>query len=211
MKTLLQCDFDGSITIKDASFFLLDEYASGDWRSLFQDYKEGRISVGEFNTRAFAMVKADEATLTRTLQGKVQVRRGFPRMVSYCKERGFRLVIVSNGLEFYIREVLKKFGLDNLEIHAAKTEFHPDGLRVQYLGPEGEPLDIGLKETYIKMYLRQGYRVLYVGNGDSDVAAAALAYKTFATGDLLKYFQENNIPCEPFEDLSDIIEAMKLL
>jgi len=73
MKTLVQCDFDGTITEKDASFLLLDAFAQGDWRRLLRDYKEHKISVGEFNTRAFAMVKADKATLLEALKGKVKI------------------------------------------------------------------------------------------------------------------------------------------
>ncbi len=167
--------------------------------------------MGEFNTRAFAMVKADQDALTRTLKGKVRLRQGLSQMVSYCQERNIRIVIVSNGLEFYIREVLKEVNLDNLEIHAAKTEFSPDGLRVQYLGPNDEPLDKDLKEKYIKMYLSQGYRVLYVGNGDSDIAAATHAHKVFATGDLLKHLKERGIPCDPFKTLDDITGVLKSL
>ena len=44
MKTLVQCDFDGTVTEEDVSFFLLDTFAQGDWRRLLQEYKEGKIS-----------------------------------------------------------------------------------------------------------------------------------------------------------------------
>ena len=59
MKTLVQCDFDGTITEEDMGFLLLDSFASKDWRRLLTEYREGRMSVGRFNTKAFAMVKAD--------------------------------------------------------------------------------------------------------------------------------------------------------
>jgi len=100
VKTLVQCDFDGTVTEEDASFFLLDTFAQGDWRRLLQDYREHRISVGEFTTRAFAMVKADRHTLLEALKGEVKVRAGFHELVNYCLKKGFRLVIVSNGLDF---------------------------------------------------------------------------------------------------------------
>jgi len=38
MKTMVQCDFDGTITEEDVSFFLLDTFADGDWRQLWKDY-----------------------------------------------------------------------------------------------------------------------------------------------------------------------------
>jgi 2-hydroxy-3-keto-5-methylthiopentenyl-1-phosphate phosphatase len=209
MKTLVQCDFDGTVTEEDTSFFLLDAFAQGDWRRLLREYKEHRISVGEFNTRAFAMVKADKPTLLEALKGEVKVRAGFHELVNYCLKKGFRLVIVSNGLDFYIKAVLKELGLDNIEVHAAQASFHPEGMKVQYVGPDGKRLDDGFKEAYSKSFLKLGYRVIYIGNGDSDVAPAKYAHHVFATGDLLAYCRENNLKYKPFETFLDAVRDLE--
>jgi len=211
MKTLVQCDFDGTVTEEDTSFFLLDAFAQGDWRRLLREYKEHRISVGEFNTKAFAMVKADKPTLLEALEGKIKVRAGFHELVNYCRRRGFRFVIVSNGLDFYIEATLKDLGLKNIEVHAAKACFHPEGMEVQYVGPDGKRLDDGVKEAYTKSFLKLGYRVIYVGNGDSDFAPAKYAHHVFATGELLAYCRENNLNYKPFENFIDIVRYIDLL
>ena len=211
MKTLVQCDFDGTITEEDASFFLLDAFAQGDWRRLLREYKEHRISVGEFNTRAFAMVKADRPALLEAIKDKVRMRAGFHELVACCSRRGFRLVIVSNGLDFYIKAILKDSGLENIEMHAAETRFHPEGMRVRYVDPFGNQLDDGLKEAYIKSFLDQGCRVIYVGNGDSDIVPAKYAHQIFATGELLAYCKENDLKCKLFNDLTDVVTALELL
>jgi 2-hydroxy-3-keto-5-methylthiopentenyl-1-phosphate phosphatase len=209
MKTLVQCDFDGTITEEDISFLLLDTFAQGDWRRLLQKYKEGRISVGEFNTRAFAMVKADKDRLLEALEGSVKVRAGFDGLVNYCLLQGFRLVIVSNGVDFYIKAVLKGLGLKDLEVHAAKASFHPEGMKVQYVGPDGKRLEDGFKEAYIQSFLKLGYRVIYIGNGDSDAAPARYAHHVFATGDLLAYNKENNLHFGPFNDFRDVVKDLE--
>jgi 2-hydroxy-3-keto-5-methylthiopentenyl-1-phosphate phosphatase len=211
VKTLVQCDFDGTVTEEDASFFLLDAFAQGDWRRLLRDYREHRISVGEFNTRAFAMVKADRHTLLEALKGEVKVRAGFHKLVNYCLKKGFRLVIVSNGLDFYIRAVLKDLGLGNIEMHAAQASFHPEGMKVQYVGPDGERLEDGFKEAYTQSFLKLGYRVIYVGNGDSDIAPAKYAHYVFATGDLLAYCRENNLKYKPFETFMDVVRELNFM
>jgi len=211
MKTLIQCDFDGTITEEDTSFFLLDSFARGDWRKLLQEYKEHKISVGQFNTRAFAMVKADKPTLLEVIKGKAKICQGFHELVSYCKKRDSRLVIVSNGLEFYIKAILKEIGLENIEVYAAQSSFHPEGMKVQYIGPDGNQLDDGLKEAYIKSFLRQGYSVVYIGNGDSDITPAKYAHHVFARGELLTYCKKNNLKCKPFNDFADVIRALELL
>ena len=211
MKTLVQCDFDGTVTEEDASFFILDAFAQGDWRRLLREYKEHRISVGEFNTKAFAMVKDDKPTLLEALKGKVKVRTGLHELVNYCLKKGFRFVIVSNGLDFYIKAVLKDLGLENIEVHAAQASFHPEGMKVQYVGPDGERLEDGFKEAYIKSFLKLGYRVIYMGNGDSDVAPVKYAHHVFATGELLAYCRENNLKYKPFENFIDVVRDIDLL
>ena len=211
MKTLVQCDFDGTITEEDASFFLLDAFAQGDWRRLLREYKDHRISVGEFNTKAFAMVKDDKPTLLEVLKGKVKVRAGFHELVNYCLKKDFRLVIVSNGLDFYIKAVLKDLGLESIEVHAAQASFHPEGMKVQYVGPDGERLEDDFKEAYIKSFLKLGYRVIYIGNGDSDFAPAKYAHYVFATGDLLAYCKDNNLKYKPFENFIDVVRDIGLL
>jgi 2-hydroxy-3-keto-5-methylthiopentenyl-1-phosphate phosphatase len=211
VKTLVQCDFDGTITEEDISFFLLDAFAQADWRRLLREYKEHKISVGEFNTRAFAMVKADRHTLLEALKGEVKVRAGFRELVNYCLKKGFRLVIVSNGLDFYIRAVLKDLELRNIEMHAAQASFHPEGMKVQYVGPDGKRLEDGFKEAYTRSFLKLGYRVIYVGNGDSDIAPTKYAHYVFATGDLLAYCRENNLKYKPFETFTDVVRELNSL
>jgi 2-hydroxy-3-keto-5-methylthiopentenyl-1-phosphate phosphatase len=211
MKTLIQCDFDGTVTEEDTSFFLLDAFAQGDWRRLLREYKEHRISVGEFNTKAFAMVKDGKSTLLEELKGRVKVRAGFHELVNYCLNTGYRLVIVSNGLDFYIKAVLKDLALDSIEVHAAQTSFLSEGMKVQYVGPDGKKLEEDFKEAYIKSFLKLGYKVIYVGNGDSDFAPARYAHYIFATGELLAYCRENNLKHEPFENFIDIVRYIDLL
>ena len=211
MKILVQCDFDGTITEEDTSFFLLDAFAQGDWRRLLREYKEHRISVGEFNTKAFAMVKADKATLLGALKGKIKVRTGFHELVNYCRRRGFRLVIVSNGLDFYIEATLKDIGLENIEVHAAQASFHTEGMKVQYVGPDGKRLADGFKEAYTKSLLKLGCTVIYMGNGDSDVAPAKYAHHVFATGELLAYCRENNLSYKPFDNFVEVVRHIDLL
>jgi 2-hydroxy-3-keto-5-methylthiopentenyl-1-phosphate phosphatase len=208
---IIQCDFDGTITEEDVSFMLLDAFAQGDWRKMFQQYRESKISVGDFNTRAFAMVKASRGELVAVARSKVRVRDGLHNLVSYCQRRGFRFVIVSNGLDFYIRSILKDVGLDNIKFYAAKTRFSRDGLKVQYIGPEGIPLMSDFKEAYARVFLKRGDRLVYVGNGPSDIAPAVLAHHVFARDGLLDGCREINIKCTPFNDLNDIVRGLESL
>ena len=211
VKALIQCDFDGTITEEDVSFLLLDAFADGDWRQLFTQYREGKISVNHFNTHAFAMVKADRQTLLKFAEGKVKIRAGVHELITYCHRNDFRFVIVSNGLGFYIEAVLRDIGVENVEVFAAQTRFSPNGVEAWYIGPEGNQLESGFKEAYIRLFLSRGYRVVYVGNGISDVSPARQAHYIFATSELLNHCKELNLNCIPFADLNDIVKNLELL
>ena len=212
MKTLVQSDFDGTITEEDAGFHLLDAFADGDWRHLLRQYRERKISVNHFNTRAFAMIKADKQTLLDFLKDKVKVRDGFHQLVACCRSKGFQLVIVSNGLDFYIKAILNELGLENIKVFAAQTQFGAKGIETKYIGPEGNQLEDNFKEAYTRSFLKEGYRVIYIGNGFSDFSPAKEAHHIFATGELLTYCcKDTNLNCTPFADLTDIVKGLELL
>jgi len=211
MKTLVQCDFDGTITEEDMGFLLLDSFGSEDWRRLLTEYREGRMSVGRFNTRAFAMIKADRQTLLKFVRSRVKIRAGFQKLLDCCRQRGFRFVIVSNGLVFYIEAILRDIGIDNIDILAAQTHFTPEGIEAKYIGPEGKEIQDGFKEAYTGLFLSRGYRVVYIGNGISDTSPAKRAQHIFATGELLAYCKETKLNCTPFTDLNDVVRGLELL
>jgi 2-hydroxy-3-keto-5-methylthiopentenyl-1-phosphate phosphatase len=211
MAMIVQCDFDGTITVDDIGFFLLDTFAAKQWRDWLELYHNDQISVGEFNSRAFATVRAAKEEMLEATLNKAKLRDGFTELVDYCRENGHRLAIVSNGLDFYIASILKNAGLGDLEAHAARTWFRPGGLEVRYIGPDGVPLDNDFKAAYTRLFQEQGYQVAYVGNGPSDINPASLSQHIFARDELLEYCQEKSLPCQPFEDFNDVIRELESL
>jgi 2-hydroxy-3-keto-5-methylthiopentenyl-1-phosphate phosphatase len=211
MTTVVQCDFDGTVTQEDMGFFLLDTFAQKEWRNWLELYRSDKITVGEFNSRAFAMVRAAKEELLEATLSQVKLREGFPELVGYCRQKGLRLVVVSNGLDFYIASILNYAGLGDVEAHAARTWFRPGRLEVKYIGPDGVPLDSDFKAAYTRLFLKEGYRVAYVGNGPSDINPASLCQHIFARDGLLEYCQEKRLPCQPFEDFHDVIRELAAL
>jgi 2-hydroxy-3-keto-5-methylthiopentenyl-1-phosphate phosphatase len=143
---------------------------------------------------------------------EAEVREGFFRLVDYSKKQGFRLAIVSNGLDFYIEEFFSYLGLNEMEIHAASTRFTDDGIDTFYEGPDGRVMMQGFKEAYARLFLDDGSkRLIYIGNGSSDYQAARLADYAFATGPLVDYCTERKMDCIPFESMDEIIAKLKEL
>jgi len=211
MKIALQCDFDGTVTEEDVSFLLLDTYVGSQWREYLKEYIEGRIPVGTFNKKVLGMMKADRQTMTDLVlnSDRVKIRPGFRELVDYCSRKDYKFVIVSNGLTFYIEAILENLGINGLEVHAAENYFSPDGMEVRYAGPDGTEMEVGYKEAYTELLEKQGYSIVYIGNGVSDIFSSRRAIKVFATGDLLEKCREENLACTPFNDFHDVIRGLE--
>jgi 2-hydroxy-3-keto-5-methylthiopentenyl-1-phosphate phosphatase len=211
MKTLVQCDFDGTITEVDASFLLLDAFAREDWRQFLREYREGKISVGDFNKRAFALVSASKQELLQFITREVKIRPGFHELIAYCRRMGFKFVIVSNGMDFYIKRILQDISVDGIEVFAAQARFHPEGIEAIYIGPDDIELESNFKEAHLRSFLRDGYRIIYVGDGISDISPARLAHHIFARGELLAHCERNGLKYTAFADFNDVIGGLELL
>jgi len=213
MKIAVQIDFDGTVTEEDVSFLLLDTYVGPRWREYLKEYTAGKIPVGTFNKKVFGMMKADRHTMTELVltSDRVRIRPGFRELVDYCSQKGYKVVIVSNGLTFYIEVLLDRLGIDGIDIYAAENEFSPDGMKVRYVGPDGTEKEAGFKEAYTELLVKQGYNVVYVGNGVSDIFPSRMAIKVFATGDLLERCREEKLECTPFNDLNDVVRGLENL
>lgn len=208
---IIQCDFDGTLTKEDVSFMLLDACANGDWRSILTEYQQGKISVGRFNTEAFKMVKQDRQTLVKLVREKAAIRPGIAKLVESCRNKGFRFIIVSNGLDFYIKTILEDLGVADVEVVAARTTFGQGSVDARYFDPNGQELHNGFKETYTRHFLKNSSGVIYIGNGPSDIPSAELSEYVFATDGLLKHYQKRGDGYTPFETLEDIVRGIEAL
>jgi len=166
------------------------------------------MSVGDFNTKVFAMVTASRSTLVDFVRNHARIRPGFNALLDHCKKNGIEFVVVSNGLDFYIDFILTGLGIENIEIIAAKTEFSPKGMKVKYLSPDGSILMDRFKEVYTKLYTDRGHRVIYIGNGLSDFPSARLSARIFARDELIDCCKEAGVSFTPFEDLNDVVKGL---
>ena len=187
----------------------MDQFATKPWRPYWDQYKEGKISVGQFNTTVFSLVTADRQTMVDFVQKNARIRPGLARLLEFCRKKQIEFVITSNGLDFYISFILDGLGMNGTRVIAARTQFDPRGLKVQYIGPDGKELMDKFKETYTRLFLSEGYRVIYIGNGVSDFPSARLSYRVFACQDLLESCKEGKLKCIPFDDMNDVVTGLR--
>ena len=169
-----------------------------------EEYLSGKYSVEESNIRQFALVTASQQEIEDFVLGEIVIRYAFDEFVDYCNGEGIRLVIVSSGLDMYIKPPMKQFGFNHLEVHSGKAAFTGEGIRVEYEDPYGSPITSGFKDSYVGYFKKAGDTVVYVGDGLSDITPATEAHFVIARSTLADHFENNRQPHFKFDTFSDV-------
>lgn len=206
---IVQCDFDDTITEGNVSTAIREAFAPDGWTSMEDEYVAGKYSVEESNIRQFALVTAGEKEIEDFVLGVVVVRYDFDQFVNYCEEGGVRLVIVSSGLDIYIKPTMALLGFDNLEMHSGKAQVTGSGgIKVEYTDPSGTVITQGFKESYLRHFKSAGDTVIYIGDGLSDITPAKEADFVIARSTLEEHFEKNGLPYTSFNTFSDVAKRV---
>ncbi len=209
-KLLIQCDFDGTVIEEDISFLILEHFAKDDWHVFNDQYNAGKINVAEFNDKSFGLVKATYEEQMEFIKGKDQLRPGFKELIYFCKEKNIKFVIVSNGFDFYIEYYFNLLGLQDVEYHAGKVRFNNNRMHIDYINYDGRLLQSGFKDSYTEKFLREGYEIIYVGDGMSDLSPAKKCQTVFACKSLAERCRQADVSFLPFHDFYDVINYLNV-
>ena len=208
---IIQCDFDGTIIGNNLSLLLRETFAQGDWQRIESDYLLGQLTVEQSNRLQFAFIKEPEEKLQEFVRQHIELRPGFVEFVRYCRKSAIPIVIVSSGLDFYIKPVLAQIGTPDLELHCGQTSFGKDGIIVSYYDPEGNIINKGFKRKHLSSLKKRGNNVVYIGDGLSDLEAARQADYVFARDHLWRLLNTKAVACSAFADFYDLLSQVRLL
>ena len=209
MELLVQCDFDDTITVGNVAVALRQALAPEEWRRMEEQYVAGELSVEESNIRQFALVRTTLSELESVVLSEVVIRRGFQEFVGYCHQNAIKLVVVSSGLDLYVRPTLRRLGLADLEAHSATAKVTRSGIQVSYADPSGSSITRGFKEAYLRSFMARGHTVVYIGDGLSDITAALEADYVIARSTLEGAMRARNHPCYSFDDFGDVMSSLE--
>jgi 2,3-diketo-5-methylthio-1-phosphopentane phosphatase len=199
------CDFDGTITKGEVLDMLYRQFAGAECWQLVQRWLRGEISTPDEVRGCFASIKATRLEMEAALD-TVQVDPSFREFVDFCLGRRYRFAVLSDGFQWYIQYILGRYGISGLTIYANQIEFLPDGMRISFPWQSPEtPLRGTSKPAIIRRYQREGCRVVFIGDGPSDIEAAEVAEKVYAKGRLLDYCQKQGIPAIGFTRFADLV------
>jgi 2-hydroxy-3-keto-5-methylthiopentenyl-1-phosphate phosphatase len=205
------CDFDGTIALEDVTDSLLLRFGRPGWDVLEVDWREGRIGSRVCMQWQVALLDCHRDELMDHI-ASIRIDDRFPSFVAALEERGWPLVVVSDGLDMVIAAILQRHGLGRLTVVANRLQsVGPRSWQLDF--PNARPGCIGASGTCKCAWsqppaVAPASRVLMIGDGASDFCVAGRADMTFARKRLLEHCLDNGLRHLPVADFG---QALALL
>lgn len=203
-------DFDGTLVDPNVAIVLVAEFAENGHEVAHEVDRllhEGKIGLREAWQRQAALLPGDRIPeMARYVRANVPLRSGAKTFLATAQRHHLPVTIVSGGLDFYIREVLDREGLD-IPIKSDRLERIPDG-HVRVVHPFGHPTCqlCGICKAAVVTDRTETQRTVFVADGSTDRYGAESADIVFARHRLLEYCRRTGIPVFPFESFEPVTE-----
>lgn len=203
VRVRIYCDFDGTITTEDTTDAVLRALAHPDWERLEADWIEGRLTAAECMRRQVSLIQGDAVAIDAVLE-RIELREGFAQFSRWCDQRGVALVVVSDGVDRFIHQVLQRNGLAGLPVLSNRLVGGPGDWRLEQ---PWSSLTCAAGSGVCKCRItRTSARdeLVYIGDGRSDYCVAGEADLLFARGSLVEHCRASKLEFLPFESFADV-------
>ena len=121
--SIIVCDFDGTITKVDSINDFLERFADKEWLKVEDEWVAGRVGTCDAMRLQFGMIKGMTQEKFDNFFESVEIDLSFKVFYERAKAKGIKVVIVSDGFEYFVKRVLNKYGIDDIEIYSNSFEF----------------------------------------------------------------------------------------
>ena len=204
-KIAVLCDFDGTVAQDDVGDLLFETFAPAEARGAVDEWMRGEISSRQCLEREAAAARCCPTTLKNFLSER-RLDPYFKDFHDFAKQRGIEVVVLSDGLDSYIEQMLIRNGLGGIEFFANRLRIDGESLHVEFPWYDMlECTECGCCKTFHLMrYKEDGYFVVYVGNGLSDRCPCESADLVLAKGELLAHCRAKKIGAVEFKNFRDV-------
>lgn len=208
---MVQCDFDGTISVDDVTDTLLQRFGRPGWQALEDAWEAGEIGSRECMKGQVALLDMSAQELDTHLD-QLAIDPHFPAFVAAAQRRGMLVQVVSDGIDYAIHRVLAAHGLGRLPIlanHLVQTG--PRSWKLQ--SPHASVACVRASgnckcERLAEQQAIHG-KVLFVGDGSSDFCVSGKADFVLAKARLISYCQDKSIAHAPFSDFAQALTLMQ--
>lgn len=207
---VLVSDFDGTLAHPDFYQLVRARLVPDSTPDYWRDYREGAISHFDALKQYFIAAEGGESALEQVLDA-IALPEDLPGLVARLRERGWAVVVVSAGCQWYIDRLLARArcGLPVITNPGAI-----EAGRLVMRRPDSSPFrceENGIdKRAVVEQLVKAGKRVAYCGDGYTDVPAAKLIDEQhrYARADLAEALDQEQLAYHPFSDWRGIVEGL---
>jgi len=205
-------DFDNTITVGDVLDGVIERFSPDEgWRTLEAEWEEGRIGARVCLDGQLRGLRASWPEFERHLDG-VALDPGFNALLELVRRERGQLTVVSDNFDLFVGHILRRSGLADVAFHANHLELAGDRVIPSFPFTNPNCPDCAhCKKTHFIPPNDDGRRVVYIGDGRSDLCPARHADIVFAKASLLAHLHEERIPCMAFDGLTDVTRALQKL
>lgn len=202
------CDFDGTVTLTDVLNKVMRQYGGDGWMELEKLWARKQIGSAECMTRGFELLEIGPAEIDEIIS-TIEIDPHFSEFTEMVTSAGHGLVLLSDGMDYYIRKLLEINGLDHIQVCANRLIYENGRFITEYPYTSttcGKCANC--KGGQIKLLQEKGNRVIFIGDGLSDRCAMGVADVLFAKEgeDLARCCREEGFDYLPFKGFADIID-----
>ena len=201
-------DFDCTISTINVLSYLYECFDSSNWRTIVARWDRGEISTPQEIESCFASIHATREEMEKSLDA-VELDPAFKHLVQFCRSREYYIAVASDGLRWYIEYILNRHKIHDVAVFANEIHFTGNGYRFSYPWSDpSTPLRGTSKPAIIRRLQAEGKKVIFIGDGLSDVEAAEVADVVYASDILLEYTIKRDVSSKPFVKLIEVVNDM---
>lgn len=207
------CDFDGTISDCDVADRLIDAFGDAACATLEDDWKAGRIGSRACMAGQVARLDMDQDELDSVLDS-ITLDPDFAEFARTTRGMGIPLTIVSDGLDYAIHRILRRYRLRGVPVLANRLVRQGErrwALEFPYGNPDCRVASGHCKCLSVDRLHHRDEQVLFIGDGASDFCASGRADHVFAKGRLVDYCREKRIAHSPMLDFADALAMLPAL
>ena len=208
---IVQCDFDGTISVDDVIDSLLQRFGRPGWQALEAAWERGEIGSRECMMGQVALLDMSHSELLAHLD-TVAIDPHFGAFVRAARRRGVDVQVVSDGLDKAITHVLHRHGLGDLPVFANQLVHEAERrwtLRTPHADPQCVRASGNCKCARALAEHKRMLKVLYVGDGSSDFCVAGRADRVLAKASLIGHCTAHHIAHQPFRHFGEALVLLR--
>jgi 2-hydroxy-3-keto-5-methylthiopentenyl-1-phosphate phosphatase len=206
------CDFDGTITMNDNIIAIMKHFQPEGWDEILQKAMNQAMTIQQAIGSMLGLLPSSaKEEVIRFALDNMQIRPGFPELLSYCHMHKIQFLVTSGGIDFFVYPTLLPLGIGAEQIFCNESDFSREHIIIKWPHPCDNQCDQGCgmcKATLIRSYSPEQYTRILIGDSITDFAGAKQADIVFARSHLATECSKLQMPFYAYESFFEVMDQL---